>query len=123
MLPAKRRLASGEIVDADELEPVRVRPPPAMPNPIAPTKHEARPAAVNSPRTDVEILDAIVSKHEQLTAKERRAFDGMRARMRSRTIFALSYAQRAWAQEVAARLGFDVETPGEWRETAKALRC
>jgi len=83
---------------------------------------DTQPVAVASPRTDRQLLDAIMSTPARLTAAESRAFGGMRESMLSRRLLALSYAQRSWAQEVAARLGFDVEVPGGWRETAAEVR-
>lgn len=84
---------------------------------------ELPPVAVVSPRTDLEVLDAIMSAPTRLTAAESRAFGGMRESVRARRVVALSYAQRSWAQEVAARLGFDVASPDGWRETHDAVRA
>ena len=80
------------------------------------------PKVKQSPETDRELLDAILSVASGPNADERRAFDGMRNQMAAGRIQALSYSQRAWAQQVAARLGFDVESPTDWRETAREIR-
>lgn len=119
---AKRRLlASGEVLDDDDEEPAKVRPPPPMPT-AKMGLDPAAPVVVQAPRTDKQILDAIVSKAERLTDKERGSFKNMQKAMADGRIVALSFAQRAWAQEAAARLGFDVETPEDWRDTATKLR-
>lgn len=112
------RLSSGEVLDANDLEPARVRPPPPMPTPMAAAPTSA-PMVKLSPRSDVEILDAILSATARLTLRERDAFAGMRHRV----AYGLSYAQRSWAQEVAARLGFDVTSPTGWRDTHDAVRA
>jgi len=84
---------------------------------------DAQPVAVASSRTDWQLLDAIMSTPTRLTTAESRAFGGMRESMLSRRLYALSYAQRSWAQEVAARLGFDVDSATGWRDTHDAVRA
>jgi hypothetical protein len=108
-------------IDPLDDEPVKVRPPPPMPTARV-LDVEPPPVAVACPHTDLELLDAIMASPARLTAAETRAFGGMRSRMRARRVVALSYAQRSWAQEVAARLGFDVDAPDGWRETAADVR-
>jgi len=117
----KRRLSSGEVVDEEEIEPAQVRPPPPAPAARAATS-TAAPAPSSSPRTDLELLEALVLQRAHLTIDEHRAFGGMLDRLRAGWIRALSYPQRAWAQEVAARVGLDVDAPDDWRETAAELR-
>jgi len=63
-----------------------------------------------------------MSRRSRLTTEQARSFAGMLDRLRAGWIRALSYSQRAWAQEVAARVGLDVETPEGWREVAAELR-
>jgi hypothetical protein len=118
--PAKRiRLLSGEVVDAPSTQ---VRPPPPMPVAKAFVLGPATPTVKQSPETDRELLDAILSAFCRLSAREQNAFGGMRQDMGAGRLNALSYSQRAWAQQVAARLGFDVEVPDDWRETAREIR-
>lgn len=121
----RRRLASGEVLEADELEAPPVRPPPAMPKarPAAPSpKPRASVQVGHSPRTDLDLLTAIASKPDELDAFERTAFGKMLGLMQRCEIRALSYAQRAWAQQVASRVGFNVADPGDWQEVARAIR-
>jgi hypothetical protein len=108
-------------IDSLDDEPAKVRPPPPMPTARV-FAAESPPVAVASPRTDLELLDTIMSAPTRLTVVESRAFGGMRESMLARRVVALSYAQRSWAQEVAARLGFDVEAPDGWRETHAVVR-
>jgi hypothetical protein len=120
MTSKRVRLSSGEVLDAiDAVESSRVRPPPPLP-PAKSVSFELAPVVVVSPRTDLEVLDAIMSDPTRLTTAEARAFGGMRQYV---TRSPLSYAQRSWAQEVAARLGFDVESPKGWREAHAAVRA
>jgi len=119
----KRRLSSGEVVDADELELAPVRPPPPAPAPrSALPVQQPLHQPTNAPRTDLELLEAIMSRRARLTTEEARSFDGMLYRLRTQWTFALSYSQRAWAQEVGARVGLDVDAPEGWREVAAELR-
>lgn len=116
MKPRRIRLASGEVIDADELNDfARVAPRPSMPvaQELA-TSTIPSPAAATSPRSDRELLDALMAARERLTANESRAFGDMHARFVARRLRALTFAQRVWAQEVAARVGLDVEAPGYW---------
>ena len=55
-----------------------------------------------------------MSKPERLTEYERKAFGNMRRLLLEGRIQHLEWKQRAWAQRVAHRLGFDVEDPGTW---------
>lgn len=119
----KRRLASGEVVDEEELEAAPVRPPPPAPAPRSATSAPtAAPAPSSSLRTDLELLEALVLQQSRLTIDEYRAFGGMLDRLRAGWIRALSYPQHAWAQEVAARVGLNVDAPDDWREVAAELR-
>lgn len=105
------RLPSGEVVDAPS---TAVRPPPSLPTPKPLVVPPERIVAVECPQTDREVLDAIMSKPERLAEHERKAFGNMRHLMLEGRIQHLAWKQRAWAQRVAARLGFDVDDPGEW---------
>ena len=94
-------------------EPTKVRPPPPMPAPRILTA-PLLPTVAALPRSDLEALDANrceSSKPERLTTVESRAFSGMRNKMSARPLYALSYAQRSWAKEVAARLDLEVSRP------------
>jgi hypothetical protein len=99
----------------DELETLertaKVRPAPPLPQPRALVVASSPPVPTKAPRTDVELLDAILSAPERLTTSERKAFQGMRNRFGSVLPASLSYAQREWAQRVAARLGFEIDVP------------
>jgi hypothetical protein len=112
----------------DEIEQLeqsaKVRPAPPLPRAGTLAVASSPPVPTKAPRTDLEVLDAIMSAPERLTTVESKAFGDMRRRMASRLLYALSYAQRSWAQEVAARLGFDVVAPDRdgWRETAADIR-
>ena len=104
------RLASGEVVDAPS---TAVRPPPLLtPKPLVVPPE--RIVAVASPRTEREVMDVVMSKPERLTEYERKAFGNMRRLLLEGRIQHLEWKQRAWAQRVAHRLGFDVEDPGTW---------
>jgi hypothetical protein len=116
-----RRLASGEVYGAAELaDGERVRPAPALPvrrplrlvdAPPVPWQ-DARP-----PRTDRELLEALGRVKARLYPREREAFGRMLAEMRAGRFRALSFRQRAWGQEVGARVGIPgVEAPWEWRD-------
>lgn len=125
-----RRLASGEVYASRELaELARVSPPPAMPvgRPLAPSRafgvsslRPATPANTNSDLWLLEALEAVAWRCDggpSLYPREREAFGRMLADMREGRFRALSYRQRAWAQEVGARVGIPgVEAPGEWRD-------
>lgn len=74
----------------------------------------AAPVIVAAPRTDQQLLDAILSKANALSAKERDAFTRMREGKHKGTIPFLTHKQRAWAQKVASQLGFTVDDPSEW---------
>lgn len=122
----RRRLASGEVYDVVELEAhARVRPAPQAPSPRpvlppkAPLTVKLLPASL---KTDLGLLEALAATQGKLSAAEREAFTGMLNRLRAGWIRALSYAQRAWAQEVGARVGLDIEHPGDWRETAAQIQ-
>lgn len=119
----KRLLASGEVVDADELEAAaRVRPPPRAPVPRAARPCPRVASPLPAPRTDLELLEALAHRRAALGDHEWAAFGRMLDGMRRGAIRSLSYAQRAWAQEVAHRIGLDVDHPGDWREVAAELR-
>lgn len=106
------RLPSGEVVDAPS---TAVRPPPPLPTPKPLVVPPERIVAVACPRTDRQLLDAIMSsKPQHLSAYERKAFGNMRRLMLEGRIQHLEFKQRAWAQRVAARLGFGVDDPGDW---------
>jgi hypothetical protein len=122
-----RRLASGEVCSVYELErAARVPPPPPVPVPRA-QQAITRPAGafepVSPPRGDRELLGALERVSSRLTDFERKAFRGMLVRLRAGRQ-ALTYAQRAWAQEVAVKVGIPgVEAPPEdWREVAAEIR-
>lgn len=122
-MQSRRALYIDELEDLEQSSKIRPAPP------VPPTRAfvaspPPTPVPTKAPRTDAELLDAIMSVPARLTTVESRAFGEMRRRMASRLLYALSYAQRAWAQEVAARLGFDVEAPDRdgWRETAAGIR-
>lgn len=72
---------------------------------------------------DRNLLDAVCNAGSRLTPRERTAFGDMQQRMHAGRIHVLSYAQRAWLQEAAARVGGlgakDVEG---WRAVAKGIR-
>jgi hypothetical protein len=119
------RLPSGKVHDADDLDETRVRPPPVMPTP-RPLVAIASPAKVSPPlgppRTDRELLEALEAQRGRLTFVEARAFGKMLYDMHGGRLQALSYAQRAWAQEVGARLGLGVAKVEGWREVGKDLK-
>lgn len=118
------RLPSGEVYDADELD-ARVRPPPAMPAswPMVVTTSAAKASLpLGLPRTDRELLEALEARRSRLTFAEARAFGKMLHDMKAARIQALSYAQRAWTQEVGARLGLGVAKVEGWREVDKDLK-
>lgn len=118
----RRRLPSGEVYDADELD-VRVRPPPAMPAPQAVATGPAKASPlVKPPQTDRELLEALETRRGRLTFAEARAFGKMLYDMRGGWLLALSCPQRAWAQEVGARLGLGVAKVEGWREVGKDLK-
>jgi hypothetical protein len=120
----KRRLPSGEVYDADEFN-ARVRPRPVMPTPWpqpATTGPAKASPPLGPPRTDRELLEALERVASRLTTGERRSFGDMLAAMKGGRIQALSYAQRAWAQEVGARLGLGVAKVEGWREVGKDLK-
>jgi hypothetical protein len=73
-----------------------------------------------SPRSDLELLEALEGRALSLDAGEREAFAGMLERLRNGRARFLTYPQRAWAQQSAARLGLDAKAPGGWQETARA---
>jgi hypothetical protein len=102
-----------------------VRPPPAMPSP-RPAAGSTGPAKAappsGPPRTDRELLEALEGQRGRLTFDERRAFGQMLVAMKAGRIQALSYAQRAWAQEVGARLGLGVSKVEGWRDINKDLK-
>jgi hypothetical protein len=116
-----RRLASGEVYSPAELaDGARVRPAPVMPVGRAlrvveaplPVWPEAGP-----PRTDGELLEALGRVQARLYPRELEAFGRMLADVRAGRFRALSFRQRAWAQEVGARVGIPgVEVPEEWRD-------
>jgi hypothetical protein len=107
------RLPSGEVVDAPS---TTIRPPPPLPTPKPLVVPPERIEAVACPQTDRQILDAIVSKADHLAEYERKAFTNMRRLLVDGRIHHLQWKQRAWAQRVAARLGFGVEDPGDWHD-------
>lgn len=122
-----RRLASGEVCTAHELEvSTRVRPPPPAPVPRLQAA-AARPVSAFEPvapvQTDRELLAALERVSSRLTAAERSAFAGMLSRLCAGRQ-ALTYAQRAWAQEVAVKVGVPGvgPPPEDWREVAATLR-
>lgn len=119
MKPRRIRLASGEVVDPEDASPVPVRRPPTAPTPRAPQSPVNTSSVVARPQTDRQLLDAILSRPCDLTEHEKRAFADMRA---SVAMNPLSWSQQQWATEVAHRLGFDVDHPGDWRETAKEIK-
>lgn len=119
MQPRRIRLASGEVVDPEDAAPVSVRHPPKAPTPRAPQSPVNTSSVVARPQTDQQLLDAILSRPGDLTEHEKRAFIDMRASAAKRP---LSWSQQQWATEVAYRLGFDVDHPGNWRETAKEIK-
>ena len=66
---------------------------------------------------DRELLDAVCMASSRLYPKERTAFLDMQKRGRP-----LSYAQRAWLQEAAARIGLGEKEVEGWRKLAKDIR-
>ena len=122
----KRRLASGEVLDAAELEALARVPAAPVAPPVRPLAARPRaPVAPPSPRagrTDLELLEALAAVPERLSSNERRAFKNMLERFQLGAVKALSFAQRAWAQEAAARAGLGELAVDDWRETAAELR-
>ena len=106
----------------DDEPDTRVRPAPPLPA-IRAIDTAPPIRVVACPRTDLEVLDAALSAPERLTLREQQSFGSMRRSMIARSLLALSYAQRSWAQEVAARLGFDVDAPTGWRGTQDQIRA
>lgn len=72
--------------------------------------------------TDRQLLDAVCMANSRLAPHERRAFLDMRQRMHAGRMPALSYAQRAWLQEAAARIGLGAKEVDGWRQVAKGIR-
>ena len=72
--------------------------------------------------TDRWLLDTVCKASSRLYPRERAAFLDMQKRMAAGRLHALSYAQRAWLQEAAARLGLAVSDPGDWRKEARAIK-
>jgi hypothetical protein len=112
--PRRIRLESGEVIDAEDLPSAAVRAPPPLPAAKTLVTAPERIVAVECPQTDREVLDAVMSVPGKLTERERKAFGEMRSLLTAGRIRHLEWKQRTWAQKVAARLGFDVDDPGEW---------
>jgi hypothetical protein len=108
------RLESGEVIEAEDLPSTAVRAPPPVPAAKALMVASECIVAVQCPQTDHEVLDAVMSVSDKLTDAERKAFGNMRTLLVAGRIRHLEWKQRTWAQKVAARLGFDVDDPGEW---------
>ena len=104
-------------VDVAELEDASPRPAPPLPA----LRSEAPRARLvvppnPAPRTDLDLLTALDALSAQLYPGERVAFGRMLRLMHSGSCVALSYKQRAWAQEVGVRVGLNIQHPGEWRD-------
>jgi hypothetical protein len=112
--PRRIRLDSGEVIDAEDLPSAAVRAPPPLPVAKTLSIPQERIVAVECPRTDREVLDAVMSVSGKLTNSERKAFGEMRTLLVAGRIRHLEWKQRTWAQKVAARLGYDVEDPVDW---------
>jgi len=109
MQPRRIRLASGEVITPEDLEETtRVRPSPPIPTSNPPVLLKEVIVPVKYPRSDRELLDAIISKEQSLFERERKAFHNMRILLVGGSVHHLEWKQRQWAQRVAARLGFDV---------------
>ncbi len=109
MQPRRIRLASGEVITPEDLEETtKVRPSPPIPTPKPPALLTEVIVPVAYPRSDRELLDAIMSKEQSLFEREHKAFHNMRTLLIGGSVHHLEWKQRQWAQRVAARLGFDV---------------
>jgi hypothetical protein len=71
---------------------------------------------------DFDLLAQLCARGDRLQAREREAFADMHKRMGAGRLHALSFAQRAWAQEAAARVGLDVQAPADWRRVAAEVK-
>lgn len=71
---------------------------------------------------DRELLDAVCMAQSRLYARERTAFLDMQRKMRDGRIRLLSYGQRSWLQEAAARIGLGEKAVEGWRQVAKDIR-
>lgn len=103
-------LASGELVDPEDLPEATIRRPPPLPTAREIVVPVRVPVVTDAPDTDLELLDAVLSKPADLNNEEREAFGTMRRLLLGGRVDYLSFKRRAWAQKVAASLGFTSHT-------------